>query len=371
MIQIGQINILLMFCTMFIGNATIFEIPILLFWASIYLLLILNFANYGSIKFKNTKLIPFFLIGVSCIYFQDNYRIYDEWYFLWPIELVLLTIGLIVHTQIKFNRKKSDLTVSILLLLVFIFGGFLNLDEDGRANFIFGSNVLYRIYIFLACYIFFHDQSKSWIKYLSIILGLFGVFITQSVGGYVVILVISIVFIYKYLRIYKFLFLSLIGAFLTLVIYFAESILLAFELYSRITSVKLDSTNERLNAIINIPFDLNFFGNNYYEYQRVYYSEGFQYPHNIILELSYYYGFLGIIFSIILINTFMDTYMRVLINYKKMNDLQLTFVFSFLIISIGAMFSGDIVDNIYCMAFLFSNFFTKYSHKRKIELQHV
>ena len=177
-------NGIILFVSIFIGNATIFELPLLPAWILIYLILT-SVAQHRS-GFIRLRYYLWPLIGLAIAYFLlvgDQYRPYDPYFWMWPIELLLLILCYARHINLKINPNKYDLFSIIFLQSIMVIGGVLYSDESGRANFIFGPNVLYRIYIFFGMYVILHPQTNKTLIYYSTLLAFIGVMATQSSGG--------------------------------------------------------------------------------------------------------------------------------------------------------------------------------------------
>ena len=89
------------------------------------------------------------------------------------------------------------------------------------------------------------------------------------------------------------------------------------------------------------------FGNSYSSFYLNYYYPEFRYPHNVVGELVYFYGTIGIVLSVLLVKKFIGLSISLL----RRQSLD-AFDIAFIIIFVGAQFSGDLFDNMFLFVYL-------------------
>ncbi|MBU1390957.1 MAG: O-antigen ligase family protein [Gammaproteobacteria bacterium] len=301
----------------------------------------------------------YFIILTLCLISSATSE-YGGYYFLWVIK----TIFSYFVIQISFDLVNKNISstgfirnlslFSLIFLSVFVFGTFLSSGDRGA--FVFGPNILYRVFAVLAVfsslnYLFINNKVKG-VGYLFFILSIMilGIFFTGSRGGIPVLLVVIICFIHMYLRTVRAAYLIvLIGVMtilpLMLLAFFGDK----FSFSGRFANFDYEG-NQSLALRLNPWFDFynNFYdwvltsGRTYPEFMAKFGGELFPYPHNLFLELIFFNGFFGFILTLLLVFTYLTTFVRIV---SQPFGLKTVLFYLGTIIFIGCMFSGNLQDN--------------------------
>ena len=351
----------MIFALSFVGNALFLNIPLMLF-----LLCFCSILLYSQKSIIDNKIIivVLFISSFLLFFFTKNLwegRTYDPFYFMWPI-YVLVFIFFCSKTEL-FETFYPPLTITLLLGLFFLWGAMNYEDETGRAYFIFGANVLYRLFLFLSFLQIIHSNKIS-IKLLFFIIGISGVYLTGSRMGFLLaILLYSAYFFSPYTNgsfSYKklsrgFLFLPILG-----LVFFVnfEKIASVYEIFlnsegifSRLLMFSGRSISIRLNFLSTFLEHFNFFGTPSAVFNFFFFKEYFPYPHNIISELIFYYGFFGLIICLIII----IEYIKILDKFIKRIKIS-PIEIAFLIIFPSTLASGDVVDGLLVLFYSIPSF---------------
>lgn len=317
------------------GNASIADIDIfLILCVPIGIILFLQDVA-GRRKGPSLLLVFAALLPFVFFYYRaDEVGIpYFGLYYLWPIKTALLAIFLL--------RQKGDCWPPLndymlaALVIVLILSGSI---EEGRFVSLFGPNMLYRFFGTLFLLALIRAGSTTGLSRTIAVsmsgLGLFGMSLTGSVGT-VPLILCSIYFarhsLWQIMKghggpIFFFGFLALL--------YQARGFL-SSNLVSRV-SYKIDNIDgdERLFAWERLMSrDPDWWGLNYSDFPSVW-TTRVPYPHNILVELWAFYGYIG--FGIGML-TFAA--------YLTARNTRYYFYFPSVVILIGAMLSGDLSDN--------------------------
>ena len=334
---------LLVVLCIFIGNAQILGIDIVLFFLLPILLLITS-VDFTIIRSTIYGYMFLFLMWamLSLITLQGikaNIP-YFEYYWFWPIKAVILSFIISVHDQPKWNRTDTWILLLFALCLIFV-GHF----KDGRLYSIFGPNMLYRLFAILLIFSLMqknHTQKgiDKLTGILAFSLGMIGIFLTGSAGGIFLVLIILIYYFYL-LNDKKLLLLIILMGFF---IYIGSSVLHIASYDSDITAIsriiyKLGTfaTSERwigLSDIFSRPF--SFWGGTYFSFSNIW-TSSYPYPHNILAEIYAFYGILGLVLISIIIIVILNLY-----NKKLSSNV---YILTFIVVTGGSLLSGDLSDN--------------------------
>jgi len=357
----NNLRLAMIFALSFVGNALFMEIPLMFFLIIFCSILLYKQKN----NIDNTNIVIFMIIsGILVSFFMKNIiepRAYDIYYFMWPIYLIMFMTFCIKEDI--FSTFRPPLFLTAILSIFFLIGAMIYEDETGRAYFIFGANVLYRLFLFLSFLQIIHAKNIV-IKLFFFLIGIAGVYFTGSRMGMLLALgFYSIYFLSPYnnskfslKKSLKLVF--IIPIILTFValnfefIYDLYNILVNSEgLISRLLVLTGGSISIRIQFLSTFLEHWSFFGTQSKIFEFFYFKDYFPYPHNIIAELIFYYGFLGIVISGIIIFEYAKTFIRF---FKKITLSPIEI--AFLIIFPSTLASGDIVDGLLVLFYSVSSF---------------
>lgn len=252
---------------------------------------------------------------------------------LWPIKAVLLAVFATFGSQ-KLRGSQVHPIAALVLLLILT-----STDQDGRQYGIFGPNMLYRFYglLFLASLFVFTTKESHrlvWLVYMSI--GLIGIFQTGSVGALFLAAIGTLLFFRPSLKSMMVFTVAILAIFVMWG--WLEQFVVVERLLLKTTSESIENSVRFEGAIGIFLEGLAPFGHSYEALDHVW-AAGYDYPHNIFVELFAFYGLLGIpvIFVILIALVIVWTSMR-----RKECDL---FELVFIALLFGSQFSGDLSDN--------------------------
>jgi hypothetical protein len=264
--------------------------------------------------------------------FQDTP--YFETYWIWPTKSAILLLLAATTRNLDWPRGNTKIYFTICLLLLFL-GHF----ENGRLYSVFGPNMLYRIFgfLYLISTIELLHLPRGNPRSLPILFSLTSLvlmLLTGSVGALIIAL-FPVIHILRRMSKAKFATLaaSTLFIFYTLLnIDFDSDLLTTF---SR-TAFKIATVyeSERIAGWKSI-FELGFsvVGNDYQRYSSLWFF-GYEYAHNIAVELISMFGLTGLLTFIILVLT-------AIAHINNKNPLYLLFICIFS----GSLLSGDMSDN--------------------------
>ena len=355
------IRFTIIFFIAFTGNALLMEIPLMPF-----LLLFVSIILYKqeSLIDRNNFLTLLLLTILFVYFFSKNLnepRIYDPLYLLWPIYLMFFLC--LCGKKNLFESFHPPLIYSLLLIMFFLIGSYIFKDASGRAYFIFVANVLYRLFLFLSLVQIIHSNN-FFTKVAFFIIGLMGVFFTGSrMGLLLAIVLFSLYFLSPYINgVFSKKAMIRLGSLIPIIIFIAlynldqitsiYSILSQSEgLISRLLLLSGGSISIRIQFLSSFIEHLSFFGAHSQIFEFFYFREYFPYPHNIIAELILYYGFFGLIISLIILFEYAKTFLK-FIKKIKLSPIEI----AFLVILPSSLASGDIVDGLLVLFFSISSF---------------
>ena len=362
-----SLEFIFLFILAFSGNASIFGFD-LFFFALGPLMIFIALKKKITIhkKYFAFLSIPIILILITFIISNHLNVSYGVDYVLWNIKsfFVIAVLFLIIN---KINLEKSSLLFILFFIFLFFIASLtLGTEKDGRYSFIFGPNNFYRTisaFGFIGFLILIKFR-KYLTAYLFILpLSLYILAITGSRGAVILVLLFFIIFLLR-VRMYYVLFMLLILIVL--------STALLIEWLGNLIQLRLLDFSNILQStrILNwqeIFLEAIEFNQNTYDDFEKYVSPGFLYPHNIFLELIYFYGIFGFLFSLYLLIGALYS-CKILIKYKTITSIHILSIF-YLAIFTGSMFSGDLTDNYFIISsssiiIYFGKFFMRRGNKQ-------
>ena len=346
----------ILFMLLFVGNAKINDFY--LFYFIIIFVSGLILFNTNKTFFTSIDLINLFILGVFFIHnlYSNEFMEYENYeYYFWPLNAIFLYLILIFYTM-ELNNK-FFIKISLLMFVLFFYLlispsiiDFFTLDTP-RYSFIFGPNMYYRVLSILLILILYLVQKISNKIFLTIIFLLIPYIIallhTGSRGALFTIVIVLLYFMRMYMKltIKTIVFVSLL-AISSLVFYIISNNMYDTRLllldYSNGSSigVRLTAYIYAYEHFFELLLSIGMTGSEFDKLLPL--GDHFYYPHNFILELFYYYGFIGFI-SIILIFASLFLIFTHLYLYRKNDYAYLIYILIILLLS--ASFSGDFNDN--------------------------
>ena len=257
-------------------------------------------------------------------------------YYLWPIKSFLLLAYTFFVKRVTFDGIFVLFLVSFLLFLMLTIGE----DESGRLSSLFGPNMLYRVLAFsLGFFLYKLYESSLYQKMLSVIVSFFsvyGIVLTGSVGGFLSIVAV----VYQFMA-QKIKWLFFLLALLTPYLWFLWSSSITYNsgnslLLNRVIS-KILGEDVRVFGFNHLIKNSDFPGISSYEDFSSLWTETYNYPHNILIELTVFYGIFGFFIALIIL-------LYVLWAIRSLNW-RSPIPIMFLITFIGANLSADLSDN--------------------------
>ena len=333
---LSAVSGILIFLLIFSGNSTIFgfESFFLIYpFAMGQLLFFYTTQHSKSLVVIFAVLSSLMILAIPIAYFSG----FPNLYYLWPIKSVLLLAYTFFVKDVTFDRIFVLFLVGFLMTLI----STSTYDETGRLYTAFGPNMLYRVLAFsLGFFLYRLYESSFRQKLVSVIisfLSVFGIVLTGSVGGLLSLAAVTYQFMARKIK-WLFLFLILIASYLL----FLWSTLLAnmplnSVLLSRLLYKIFEGNNVRGAGFNYLLKNSDFPGFSHYADFSGLWTEYYNYPHNIFVELIAFYGFIGFFISLSIL-VYMTWAIRIL-NWRS------TIPIMFLITFIGANLSADLSDN--------------------------
>jgi hypothetical protein len=285
--------------------------------------------------FRRSRLVlGFVTLAFACVFLLISAR-YPmlSGYVFWPMKAVLVAL---------FVTQTAPSLRAVQVHLIFVFALFLFMTSseiDGRAVGFFGPNMLYRFYgllLLTASFMLLMDRKSRpiWISYM--LFAVVGILRTGSVGGGLLILVAAILFLRPSVR--SIVVIATLGFGLIFSWTRLQELVLVQRLMLKITYGNFESSSrfDGIEAILReglLPF-----GHSYDTFNHVW-REGYEYPHNVFVELLAFFGLLGLMVSAVIAVASVLVWRRI---YARHCDL---FDFAFAALFIGAQLSGDLSDN--------------------------
>ncbi|MEJ6403194.1 hypothetical protein [Yoonia sp. 2307UL14-13] len=265
---------------------------------------------------------------------------YFESYALWPIKALFLMLLLTFGRDLDWPLGNM-IALSLICVLLIAVGEV----QDGRLISVFGPNMLYRIFgllLFLSAMQYFEKQVGSRILFVGF--AAFSITASLLTGSTGALLVIAAILFIVSLRISKLLSFMVIGASLYWIMtsgIMSGTFTVGVNAPTTLTRLIYKSTtvmvSDRFLGWIDIarsPFSL--IGYAHSDFSNIW-TYGFEYPHNLFVELYGFYGLPGLALVLII---------AVAITRSIALALQGDIIaMTFLVLTIGSMLSGDLSDN--------------------------
>ena len=358
-----------LFIILFLGDFNLSDIP-LAFFILPFLIIVLTVVDLPKFSKYQLVLLSFIFTLSIFIAYKTIIALHPPGYIYWVLNFCFsLLIAMFLISGNYFNRfSLKDVFFALGLWLIFIIGGYFGFDD--RSGFIFGPNVLYRVFVFFFLYIVFmtislYGNSRLWFLIL-IPLGFISVILTQSRAA-IPVFIISLFIIFNLKgqlnkKIFYSLLIFVLGTFFWLINQPVISDI-------RILQFDFESNNSLLLRVSGYLFFIeNFFelifsaGIDYSNFYNNVGDEGYAYPHNLILELIIYYGFVGVVIAFIVSKKFIFMCFN-----EYSGSLKNRFFLSLSALGFLALqFSGSLADNYGFLALLLATpiFYSK-KHKNK------
>ena len=344
-----------LFTILFLGDFNLSGIPLAFLILPLFIILLVIVDQPKFSKYQLVILGLFFTLSVFFA-FKTISALHPPGYVYWVLNFCFsLLIAMFLISGNYFNQfSLNDVFFALGLWLIFIIGAYYS--YDGRNGFIFGPNVLYRVFVFFFLYIVFittslYDNSKLR-SLILITLAFSSVILTQSRAAIPVFIISAFVIYNLKGQLNKKTFYSLLVFVLGTFFWIINQ-----PIFSDMRVMQFDF--ESNNALILRVNGYLFFIENFFElifssgidYRNFFSSvgdEGYSYPHNLILELMIYYGFFGFVTAFIVIMKFIF----VCIN-EYSGSLKNRFFLSLCALGFLALqFSGSLADNYGFMALI-------------------
>jgi hypothetical protein len=287
---------------------------------------------------------------------------YSVFYPLWVINFFLGYFYIRIFNS-RINRYPNTLLIAqfricLALLVLFLVGintySMLGYSEEGRALFIFGPNMLYRVIGFLsgicAGYLFYNDRRPEGLLVAVLSLALLAQ--TGSRGAILLVPMLLLLWTHainkelSFSRISTTVFVVIVSLVLigTQIDLFAYRFL-NFSLFSVDESATYVDVYSRWKPYIYLLRESDRFsliGIEYQPWLDLFYSDGYIYPHSLVLELIMFYGTFGVVMCLYAIFKVIKI-MKVLVS-GLFTPAHLLY-YSVITSGIGVLFSGDMGDN--------------------------
>ena len=313
------------------GNAQILGVDVTLFLIGPVCVFL---AFFKGTRFSNQNLplvvLVIFLTGFLSLRSVNFVEL--QGYAVWPLK-ALLTAFFFSSVSAKLDRTQG--------YFIFILVGALFLSTEdvfGRSYGFFGPNMLYRFYglLFLVSLFLLIENNNRIIWSAIAAFALWAIDTTGSAGGFLLISLGLILFIKP-----KFSYVIMVCVAIFL-LYLIIPILGEFQTYNRIVDkLNIDAIQNSVRYIGQYDIltrKIELFGNDYDFYDNVW-TFGYEYPHNVLVELIAFFGVLSIPVIICLIWSFFRSWQHIW--FRENNITELCFVCIF----VGSMVSGDLSDN--------------------------
>lgn len=252
---------------------------------------------------------------------------------LWSIKAVMLAL-FVAQTSPRVRTVQVHLLFVVVLVLYVT-----SSEQYGRSYGLFGPNMLYRFYglLFLASFYMISVREGNrivWTGYIA--LALAGIVQTGSVGG--ALLIATGAFLFLRFSIKSMTILAGIVVVLLAIWDRLAQLVIVNRLLLKITQDNILTSSRMDGASRILAEGFALFGHPYEAFNHIW-RAGYEYPHNIFLELFAFYGLLGILVSIVLLIAFVIVWRR--IQRQDCGLFDLTFIAFF----VGTLLSGDLSDN--------------------------
>lgn len=269
----------------FVGDANINGYPFGL------ILFLLSLLVIKTLHIQRKDLINFFILSI--FFLLNIYKGFDIRYVFWPLNAFLLTLIIRAIDIRAFSKSLMFAFISIWFLINLVNSNF----GMTRFDFIFGPNVQYRIFIVI--FILFmvnYNKNLNFKSALSMIISIIGGLLTGSRGFLPLLVVSNIKFaidrnFYGKKGIF-FIFILLVFSlsfFNSIFNQISDSRLFLFDIENSSLSARLTLLNQFISEPLSLISMTGIMESERYDI----FFTGFPYPHNFVLELFMYYGFVG------------------------------------------------------------------------------
>ena len=338
----------------FSGNANLFKLlgleqffvfPMSIILSAIYLPMMR--LNYELLKIILMAMFVSFFLLVN-IY---QHVAASVLYVIWPLNCFILGI---FFAEFLRNINSIDVRPFLILPLVII-AGLLIAGLGDRSSFLFGPNVLYRIFLLFGAIIFFYSRT-NFFRFLGLVIIMFGATTGSRgfVAGLLVILIFSVFIFFRDKNtslMNKTIFLSTTIPVLSLIfVNLANDRIFFFDAGSISSLSRLDTF---YFVISNWEIMFNLTGLDSFELSKYFgYGDRIQYPHNFILEAYLYYGFIGLMLTLLIL----------IMAFFSAKDLKQTCLLCLIIVFCSL--SGDFGDNYIVFSFCFGLILNRISESK-------
>ncbi|MEY8216684.1 MAG: hypothetical protein RPR97_19635 [Colwellia sp.] len=331
----------LIIATFFVGNFFVGEIPaFVIVWLGVLLYRAIVGVPFSTTEIKGQVILFIIILPLLIwgIYKQDTY-----YYCFYQLVFAFSCLPLIN----KSLANKYFPYVAILFILFFTFG--LVFLGAGRGGFIFGPNILYRIFgvLYMSLFISILIRGIDWkwanlILLSSYILVFIGLVATGSRGATIILLlctIVLVIYLKNKLSLMKFIVLFSVPLVFLLYLYMDDIVgvmgrLLFFDVNNGSETVRLDMFSRLFVFFSDSTSKEILFGLG--NLNRIFAEEGY-YPHNLLVELIVYHG-------LIYFTVFMLFFLYTAFIFCKKTEANVSLLI-FLPIVIGCQFSGNLTDN--------------------------
>lgn len=281
---------------------------------------------------------------------------YNGDYSFWPLKALFLFLFLYLFAtkekfyQINFLKAQHSMMLfgSMLIMLSMVLGGHI---QDGRLSFIWGPNMLYRIVDFLLILslagTFLVRTTSAYVFCAALwVLGIYTLSVIGSRGGMVALFGALALFVIVAKRSKVFVVAIILSGFLVFM-----GIQTASQFVELPRFVSFGSEEEALRQVFRNYFfsiisqTFFSFGFQYSDFSP-FSSFGFEYPHNIFIELIFYYGTFGWIASILLIwSAAKSLYVMSWAIRDGRSQVLVLLISIYWVFFLGVQMSGDLTDN--------------------------
>lgn len=328
------------------GNASLFGFPLFCL-GFLFFLFLFVFLTRDSVLQTPIDAIVSILITVSLVFATiknaDLRILYTDNFWVWPIFCLVAFIQYRLINNAKSYVGNKSLVIFVLFFFTFTFLALLfGKEVNGRHSFLFGPNNLYRIELtlYFLSFLYFNSNRSALTKRVRVPLQTLAFALVTymlikigSRGG--VVIFILFFFIY-YFSLKSSLLFSMIGA--SLVVYLTDKLeglrLFDFSFEGNARYMFIKSFLEITDPVV---------GSTYTDFDFAWYGH-YLYPHNILLELYMYYGFTGLLLSVLLIISVIISSFGIYQSRKLMRFDNIYHVIFFIVFT-GSLFSGDLTDN--------------------------
>lgn len=331
---------LLVLLIAFVGNAQVINFDLVL------VLCVLALFTQFSSGWRTARLTPwlagfFGIILVIAAFRSTSIGIpYFDAYFLWPIKALFLMF--LIATGRNLNWPLGNMLALALICVVLIAIGRI---EGGRLFSIFGPNMLYRLFGFLMIFgAMLYPLRRGPERFIMLGLAGFGLFASLLTGSTGALLIIGAVMALFVLRFSKklgwafwaacvYLMLTLGPATVSGQTTFGGAVSLD-RLAFKLTNLEADERVIGWGSILSQPFSP--LGYDHADFWYLW-SFGYNYPHNLFVELFGFYGGVGLVLCLAVIIGVIKAVPKAI----EGDVISMTLI----VLATGAMVSGDLSDN--------------------------